>query len=135
MLLVASIVVPAAARGGAKLSFYGVHMDPAGQDAQRFSHASFGAGVHTSASVPQLGNALVIAHRLSTIQNVDRIIVLHHGQIREVGTHAELLERRGIYHRLYQLQYFGDRAAKAAVRRDEWTDAEAPAIDSRLDFG
>jgi ABC-type multidrug transport system fused ATPase/permease subunit len=43
---------------------------------------------------------LVIAHRLSTIQNVDRIIVLHHGQIREVGTHAELLERRGIYHRL-----------------------------------
>ena len=78
---------------------------------------------------------LVIAHRLSTIQNVDRIIVLHHGQIREVGTHAELVELGGIYHRLYQLQYFGDRAAKAAARADDWADAEAPALDSRLDFG
>jgi hypothetical protein len=66
VLLVASIVVPAAARGGAKLSFYGVHMDPAGQDAQRFSHASFGAGVHTSASVPQLGHALGVAFGVET---------------------------------------------------------------------
>jgi ABC-type multidrug transport system ATPase subunit len=77
---------------------------------------------------------LVIAHRLSTIQNVDRIIVLHHGQIREVGTHAELLQRHGIYHRLYQLQYFGDRAARAAARPDEWADTEAPALDPRHDF-
>ncbi len=48
---------------------------------------------------------LVIAHRLSTIRNADRIIVLHRGEVREMGSHAELLEKRGIYHRLYQLQY------------------------------
>jgi ATP-binding cassette subfamily B protein len=48
---------------------------------------------------------LVIAHRLSTIRNADRIIVLHHGEVREMGSHAELMEKRGIYHRLYQLQY------------------------------
>jgi ATP-binding cassette subfamily B multidrug efflux pump len=48
---------------------------------------------------------LVIAHRLSTIRNADRIIVFHHGEIREVGTHAELMQKRGIYYRLYQLQY------------------------------
>jgi len=51
--------------------------------------------------------SLVIAHRLSTIQNVDRIIVLHHGQIRESGNHAELLALNGIYARLYELQYLG----------------------------
>jgi ATP-binding cassette subfamily B protein len=49
--------------------------------------------------------SLVIAHRLSTIRNADRIIVLHHGEVREMGSHAQLLERKGIYHRLYQLQY------------------------------
>ena len=48
---------------------------------------------------------LLIAHRLSTIRHADRIIVLHHGEVREVGSHAELMESRGIYHRLYQLQY------------------------------
>lgn len=48
---------------------------------------------------------LVIAHRLSTIRNADRIIVLHRGEVREIGSHAELLEKRGIYYRLYQLQY------------------------------
>ena len=48
---------------------------------------------------------LVIAHRLSTIRNADRIIVLHHGEVREIGSHAELMEQKGIYHRLYQLQY------------------------------
>ena len=49
--------------------------------------------------------SIVIAHRLSTIQHADRIIVMHHGEIREVGNHQELLARRGIYHTLYQLQY------------------------------
>jgi ABC-type multidrug transport system fused ATPase/permease subunit len=49
--------------------------------------------------------ALVIAHRLSTIEHSDRIIVLHHGVIREIGTHLELIAAQGIYHRLYQLQY------------------------------
>ena len=49
--------------------------------------------------------AIVIAHRLSTIQNSDKIIVLHKGEIREIGNHQELLAKRGIYYRLYQLQY------------------------------
>ena len=49
--------------------------------------------------------SVVIAHRLSTIQNADKIIVMHRGEIREVGTHSELLQKGGIYYRLYQLQY------------------------------
>ena len=49
--------------------------------------------------------SIVIAHRLSTIQKADRIVVLHKGRIREVGTHQELLTERGIYYKLYQLQY------------------------------
>ncbi len=49
--------------------------------------------------------ALVIAHRLSTIQHADRIVVFHKGRLREQGAHQELLAQRGIYFRLYQLQY------------------------------
>ena len=49
--------------------------------------------------------ALVIAHRLSTIQDADRILVFHKGRLREQGAHQELLAQRGIYYRLYQLQY------------------------------
>src|SRR5271166_193636 len=49
--------------------------------------------------------ALVIAHRLSTIQYADRILVFHKGRLREQGAHQELLAERGIYYRLYQLQY------------------------------
>ncbi|MEE9224631.1 MAG: ABC transporter ATP-binding protein [Bacteroidota bacterium] len=49
--------------------------------------------------------SIVIAHRLSTIQNADKIIVLHKGKIREVGTHQQLLALAGIYYKLYQLQY------------------------------
>ena len=48
---------------------------------------------------------IAIAHRLSTIQDMDRILVLHKGELREAGTHQELLAHRGIYHRLYQLQF------------------------------
>lgn len=59
--------------------------------------------------------SLVIAHRLSTIQDVDRIVVLHHGQVREAGTHAELLARDGIYARLYELQYLGERSLRARL--------------------
>lgn len=49
--------------------------------------------------------SLIIAHRLSTIQNAHRIMVMHKGQLREIGTHQELLAKRGIYWKLYQLQY------------------------------
>ncbi|MGB9780658.1 ABC transporter ATP-binding protein [Caldanaerobacter sp.] len=48
---------------------------------------------------------LVIAHRLSTIQHADKIIVLHKGRIREIGTHQELLKKKGLYYTLYMLQY------------------------------
>ena len=49
--------------------------------------------------------AIIIAHRLSTIQNADKIIVLHKGEIRETGNHQQLLAKKGIYYKLYQLQY------------------------------
>ncbi len=49
--------------------------------------------------------SLVIAHRLSTIQNASKIVVMHKGRVREVGTHQQLLEQRGIYFKLYHLQY------------------------------
>ncbi|HTS74931.1 MAG TPA: ATP-binding cassette domain-containing protein, partial [Bryobacteraceae bacterium] len=49
--------------------------------------------------------AIVIAHRLSTIQHANRILVFHKGRLREQGSHQELLAMRGIYYRLYQLQY------------------------------
>jgi ATP-binding cassette, subfamily B, multidrug efflux pump len=49
--------------------------------------------------------SIIIAHRLSTIQNADKILVMHKGRVREVGSHQELLAKRGIYYKLYQLQY------------------------------
>jgi ATP-binding cassette subfamily B multidrug efflux pump len=49
--------------------------------------------------------SVIIAHRLSTIQRADKIIVMHKGQVREVGNHQSLLAKRGIYWKLYQLQY------------------------------
>ncbi|MGE0158376.1 MAG: ABC transporter ATP-binding protein [Gemmatimonadales bacterium] len=49
--------------------------------------------------------SLVIAHRLSTVQNADRIVVLHHGEVREQGTHQDLLDAGGIYARLHELQF------------------------------
>jgi ATP-binding cassette, subfamily B, multidrug efflux pump len=49
--------------------------------------------------------SLVIAHRLSTVQRADKIIVMHKGKVREMGTHQQLLAQRGIYYKLYQLQY------------------------------
>src|SRR5213083_709144 len=49
--------------------------------------------------------SVVIAHRLSTVQRADKIIVMHKGQVREMGTHQQLLAQRGIYYKLYQLQY------------------------------
>lgn len=66
--------------------------------------------------------AIIIAHRLSTIQHCDRIVVLHKGEIRELGSHQELLKKRGIYYKLYQLQYKDQLQAKvsspAGIRRE-----------------
>jgi ATP-binding cassette, subfamily B, multidrug efflux pump len=55
--------------------------------------------------------SIVIAHRLSTIQRADRIFVMHKAKLRESGTHQELLALRGIYWKLYQLQYREQEAA------------------------
>ena len=57
--------------------------------------------------------ALIIAHRLSTIQRADKIIVMHKGQVREMGSHQQLLVQRGIYYKLYQLQYKDQEVATA----------------------
>jgi ATP-binding cassette subfamily B protein len=64
---------------------------------------------------------IAIAHRLSTIQDMDKILVLHKGELREVGSHQELLARRGIYYKLYQLQY-----------REQDQEAEPVEVDSGL---
>ena len=59
--------------------------------------------------------SIIIAHRLSTIKNVDRILVMHKGRLVEEGTHEELLERGGYYHRLYRLQYADQEAPGGAA--------------------
>lgn len=69
--------------------------------------------------------SLVVAHRLSTIQKCDRIIVLHHGELRESGTHNELLAMRGLYWRLYQLQYSDE---KLHITSD--TSSQNPVLES-----
>ncbi|MEW6193993.1 MAG: ABC transporter ATP-binding protein [Bacteroidota bacterium] len=58
--------------------------------------------------------SIVIAHRLSTIQNADKIIVMHKGEVKEIGTHQELLAHKGIYYKLYQLQYKDQEIVKTA---------------------
>jgi len=74
----------------------------------------------------------VIAHRLSTVQDAQRIVVLHHGRVREIGTHAELIASQGIYYRLHQLQYFGARRA-ASSRAPDWVaEPDEPVIDPRF---
>jgi ATP-binding cassette, subfamily B, multidrug efflux pump len=60
---------------------------------------------HALGELMQSRTSLVIAHRLSTVQNADRILVLHEGEVRERGTHAELLRRGGLYARLHELQF------------------------------
>jgi ATP-binding cassette subfamily B protein len=70
--------------------------------------------------------SIVVAHRLSTIQSADQIIVLHHGEIRERGTHQELLAHHGLYWKLYKLQYAdGARPALPELLSEE--DAAEPA--------
>jgi ATP-binding cassette subfamily B multidrug efflux pump len=58
---------------------------------------------------------IAIAHRLSTIQDMDTILVLHKGELREQGTHQELLAQRGIYRRLYELQFAGEGASSPSA--------------------
>jgi ATP-binding cassette, subfamily B, multidrug efflux pump len=72
--------------------------------------------------------ALVIAHRLSTIQHADRILVFHKSRLREEGTHQQLLARRGIYYRLYQLQY-KDQELPETSRFSEPAGSALPAND------
>jgi ATP-binding cassette subfamily B protein len=71
--------------------------------------------------------SLIIAHRLSTIQRADKIIVMHKGQVREMGSHQQLLAQRGIYWKLYQLQY-KDQEINAAP-----SPANAPGVAVRGD--
>jgi ATP-binding cassette subfamily B protein len=71
--------------------------------------------------------SLVVAHRLSTIQKCDRIMVFHHGELREAGTHNELLTARGLYWRLYQLQYADEKVHGAKPLAIPDTEAKSTA--------
>ncbi|HWB82843.1 MAG TPA: ABC transporter ATP-binding protein [Bryobacteraceae bacterium] len=71
--------------------------------------------------------SIVIAHRLSTIQRADRILVMHKGKLRESGTHQELLAQRGIYWKLYQLQYKDQELRVSPGPRREETVISPPA--------
>ena len=59
---------------------------------------------------------IAVAHRLSTVQDMDRVLVFHRGELRESGTHQELLALRGIYYRLYQLQYKDQEVERRALQ-------------------
>ena len=71
---------------------------------------------------------IAIAHRLSTVQDMDQILVFHKGELREAGTHQQLLARRGLYHTLYQLQYRDQERAAAAERAGAGRTALEPAV-------
>jgi ATP-binding cassette subfamily B protein len=71
--------------------------------------------------------SIVVAHRLSTIQRADQIIVLHHGEIRERGTHQELLAHHGLYWKLYKLQYADGARTELPVSNPDEESAVQPA--------
>ena len=83
--------------------------------------------------------SIIIAHRLQTIQECDRILVLHHGTVQELGTHEELIARRGIYYTLHELQFQDSQAAaeltgdaSAEDRQTRWIDSAATEDDEPL---
>jgi ATP-binding cassette subfamily B multidrug efflux pump len=76
--------------------------------------------------------SIVVAHRLSTVQRADRIIVLHHGEIREQGAHQELLAQRGLYWMLYKLQYADGSRSETVTRSDE--EEEPAPSGGRMQF-
>ncbi|HEX8495105.1 MAG TPA: ABC transporter ATP-binding protein [Pyrinomonadaceae bacterium] len=78
--------------------------------------------------------SLIVAHRLSTIQRADRIIVMHHGCIREQGSHQQLLAERGLYWRLYKLQYADASRDDEPMTSDDDAMANEP-LDGRLQYG
>jgi ATP-binding cassette subfamily B protein len=71
--------------------------------------------------------SLIIAHRLSTIQRADKIIVMHKGKVREMGSHQQLLAAKGVYWKLYQLQYKDQELSGALAGAHVQTRPEAPA--------
>jgi ATP-binding cassette subfamily B protein len=71
------------------------------------------------ARVMQDRTSVIVAHRLSTIQRADNIIVLHHGEIREQGTHQDLLALHGLYWKLYKLQYSDPARTTPALEEEE----------------
>jgi len=73
--------------------------------------------------------SLIIAHRLSTVQRADKIIVMHKGHVREMGTHQELLAQRGIYFKLYQLQYKDQEISAARAPSPANSEVTASADD------
>jgi ATP-binding cassette subfamily B multidrug efflux pump len=76
--------------------------------------------------------SLIIAHRLSTVQRADKIIVMHKGQVREMGTHQQLLAQHGIYFKLYQLQY-KDQELKAGREPSPASADEKPEVTASTD--
>jgi ATP-binding cassette subfamily B protein len=63
--------------------------------------------------------SVIVAHRLSTIQTANRILVMHRGQLREIGTHQELLAQRGLYWKLYRLQYKDQEIPEPVIRTSD----------------
>lgn len=83
-------------------------------------------------------SSIIIAHRLQTIRECDRVLVLHHGEVKEIGTHEELLEKRGIYYTLHELQ-FQDAAAANELLGVEDSDKsqvlDTLDVETKIDVG
>jgi ATP-binding cassette subfamily B protein len=73
--------------------------------------------------------SIIIAHRLSTVQRANKIIVMHKGQVREIGSHQQLLANRGIYWKLYQLQYKDQEMPTPVLSQSETSNVTVSADD------